>query len=561
MKMPKLTFLCIALMLALVMIFAVGCPAAEPDEPTPDEPTPAEPDPEEPAEPDPDAPKEITVALTQDPMGLDPTTIQGWNAWTIAENIHDTFLVRHRETGDLAPGLVTSWDMSNEARQWDLELRDDVYFHDGTHLDAEAVKLHFERVVAPETRSPVAAPLLGGRLEEVEILGDYSLRFHFNESFLAFGDALASGPLSPVSPTAVQEKGEDITNEPVGTGPFMFEEWVDGSHISIVRNPDYAWAPDGKYLESGPAKLEKITFQLVLEGPVAAEMVMSGDVDGVYMTPDAMVPAVESHSDVSAWEIARPGTSSMWHFNTQHEPTDDVRVRQALFHAIDPEEVNLIVYDGVRQLATGVIGPLTPGFREDFHYRDVYPIDLGKAAELLDEAGWELDESDNRRYKDGDSLELVHICFPGHGSEAAEVVQSQLERVGIFQEVRAMDNPGNVEATQAGEHHIRSIGWGGTDISGLLHMLYHPDEAGVGWNFNFNQDEVLINLIEEAERSIDADEQVDLVQQAEDRIFEMAFTLPFNNYVHFFSHNNRLAGLIQTAGDRYPLFKDVVWTQ
>jgi peptide/nickel transport system substrate-binding protein len=497
----------------------------------------------------------IVVALADQPPSLDPHTSEAWFAFTVTAQLYDQLVVRDLTTQVISPSLATSWTSNADGTEWVLELREDVEFHDGTKFDAEAVRFSFMRIIDPGTRSPAAAPLLDDNLEAVEVVDDYTVRFIMKRPFSGFLDALTQsyGGLTVVSPAAVAQYGEDFGQNPVGTGPFMMEEWEPGSHITVVRNPNYTWGPEALYGRSGPAYLESIRFEFVPEDAVRTAMLQRGSADVIWRVPEPSADMLESSPDTEVIQIIRPGTGSMMQMNASKAPTDDVLVRRAIMHLIDYRAINDIVYAGVPEDAVSVISPVTPGYRPSVDRYEQYPIDVESANALLDEAGW-LRGANGMRAKDGVPMELVNICFPGPACQDAEVMQAQLAAAGIALDIQAMGQPANVQATQRGEHNLRSIGWGGSDAAKLLRFLYHPENAGSGWNFTFYEDEAFSMLLDEATAALDEQERFELVGQIEDIVFDQALSIPRSYYTWLVGVRENVNGVFFDPANALPMF-------
>ena len=497
----------------------------------------------------------IVVALADEPPSLDPHTSEAWFTFTVTAQLYDQLVVRDIETREIAPGLATSWTSNEDGTEWVLTLREGVTFHDGTPFDAEAVRFSFMRIIDPMTRSPAAAPLLDDNLERVDVIDDTTVRFVMRRPFAGFLDALTQsyGGLTVVSPAAVERYGEDFGQNPVGTGPFMFREWSTGSHITLVRNPDYAWGPEALFGRSDAAYLDEIRLEFVAEHPVRSAMLQRGAADVIWRVPEPDADMLDRAPDTQVIRIVRPGTGSMMQINARKAPTDDVLVRRALLHLIDFRAINNIVYAGVPEDASSVVSPVTPGYRADVDRYVLYPIDVEAASALLDEAGWTLNAS-GLREKDGQVLSLVHICFPGPACQVGEVMQAQVAAAGIVLDIQAMGQPANVQATQRGEHNLRPIGWGGSDAAKLLRFLYHPENAGSGWNFTFYDGEAFADLLNRASEELDEGRRFELVGQVEDYVFEQALSIPTFYYTWLIGTRADVQGVFFDPANALPMF-------
>jgi peptide/nickel transport system substrate-binding protein len=487
----------------------------------------------------------ITYVLADEPPSLDPHVSEAWFAFSVTNHLYDQLVVRNTRTKQISPALASSWKISPDNKVWTFKLRKGVKFHDGTPMNAQAVKFSFDRIIDPRTKSPAAAPLLGGNLERTEVVDDLTVRFILRQPFAGFLDSLTQsyGGLNVVSPTAVTKWGQDFGQHPVGTGPFMFKEWVRKDRIVIVRNPDYNWSPEGLYGRNGPAYLDEIIVRFVQENTVRTAMLLNNQADVIWRLEEVDAAMVRRNPNFTVVRVLRPGTGSMMQVNTSRAPTDDVRVRRALLHVINMDEVNKLVYNGEPENARTVVSPNTLGYTADNDYRKTYPLDAQRAAGLLDEAGWRLNPQTGLRERGGQPLRVVNICFPGAHCRIGEVMQAQLKPLGITMDVRAMGQPANIQATQRGEHHLRSIGWGGSDAAQLLHFLYHSSNIGSGWNFTFYRDAKLDDMLETAMQELYEGKRVRMMREIERSIFDNALSIPIFYYTWQTAHTKRIDGV------------------
>ena len=195
----------------------------------------------------------LVYGLTLAPSGIDPHIDASSELGIPLTSVYDTLVYQDLD-GSFVPGLAERWDLAQDGKTYTFELRRDVKFHDGKRFDAEAVKFNFDRIADPGLRSRKARGMLGP-YSHTEVVDEFTVKIHFHEPYAPFLDALSQVYLGMASPAAVQEWGTDYQLHQVGTGPFIFKEYVPNDHLTIVRNPDYDWAPS-VYAHTGPAYLE-----------------------------------------------------------------------------------------------------------------------------------------------------------------------------------------------------------------------------------------------------------------------------------------------------------------
>jgi peptide/nickel transport system substrate-binding protein len=329
-----------------------------------------------------------------------------------------------------------------------------------------------------------------------------------------------------VSPAAVDQFGDQFGQNPVGSGPFKFVEWVPQDRIVIERNPDYNWASEIQQV-SGPAPLARITFRPIVEAATRAAALLAGEVDFAVLVA-ADFAALEGDSNFRQQTILTEGYPPAGIFvNTQKAPTDDVKVRQALAFGVNRDEVNQVVYEGAAGPADSVIS--TFGWAYD-PATALYSYDPERAAQLLDEAGWTMGEGEYRQ-KDGQELKIVHLALTSV-KQVAELVQAQLREIGVNVELLVQDNPAQQQSAQQGLHNLVWTQWSGVDPADLR-KVYGSENIGDGWNFShYNNPEVDQMFLEGAALN-DVEERKAVYSRLTMKLMEDATFIPLNNRTVF----------------------------
>ena len=372
----------------------------------------------------------ITVGQQLEPPHLDPTSAAAGAIDQVTyANIFEG-LTRFTSTGAIVPALAESWEISDDGLTYTFHLHDGVKFHDGTTMDAEDVKFSLDRARGEDSQN--AQKALFAAISEVNVIDPLTVEIRLSEPNgnllfnLAWGDAVIVAP----------ESIEQIKTHPVGTGPFMFDSWVQGDHITLVKNPDY-WGT--------PAKLDRATFKFISDPTAAFAAVMAEDVD-VF----AGFPAPENLAQFEAdprFQVLVGSTEGETILSTNNKmpPLDDVRVREAIAHAIDRQAI----IDGAMYGFGTPIGthfaPHNPAY-VDLTGLSAYDPELSK--KLLAEAG----------YPDGFTTTLK-LPPPSYARRGGEIIAAQLAAVGIKTEIT------NLEWAQWLEQVFRGKDYGLTIVS------------------------------------------------------------------------------------------------
>jgi len=493
----------------------------------------------------------LTYGLTLAPSGIDPHVDASSELGIPLTSVYDT-LVYQGLDGNFVPGLAEQWDVSQDGKVYTFHLRRDVKFHDGTEFDAEAVRLNLERIADPELRSRKARGMLGP-YSHTEVVDQFTVKIHFHEPYAPFLDSLSQVYLGMASPLAVQEWGTDYQLHQVGTGPFIFQEYVPSDHLTLVRNPDYAWAP-AVYNHSGPAYLDEIEFRFYADPAVRALALESGEADVMGEVPPRDAARFEENPGFSLYPIAIPGQPLQFFINTENPPTDDPLVRQALLYAIDQQEIVDTVFQRYSPPASGPLCAATEGYTP--LVETLYTYDPDHAAALLEQAGWTDVDGDGIREKSGTPLALRgYLMSWGHLPEVGQLLQAQLRKSGIDLQTELVAFPAAVEAAGKGLHHLAPMTFSGSDPS-LLATTYLSSNAEGGFNWSKVRDSEIDRLLTEGLAELDPTTRLELYAAAQMRIMELGLVLPIRDYVNLNAASASVHGLRYDRRGWFPWLYD-----
>jgi peptide/nickel transport system substrate-binding protein len=346
---------------------------------------------------------DLVLGIILEPPHLDPTA---GAAAAIDEVVYANVfegLTRIGASGEVLPALAESWEISDDGKTYTFKLRQGVKFHDGAAFTAEDVKFSLDRARADDSTN--AQKALFAAIDNVEVTDPATVTVTLKNPQGAFLYNMGWGDAVIVSP-ATAETNKD---KPVGTGPFRFENWAKGSSITIVKNPDY-WGD--------AAFLEKAEFRVIPDAAAAVPALLSGDVQAFPNAPvgDAL-PQIETDARFEVVIGATEGETIL-SINNGREPFSNLKVRQAMAHAINREEV--IAGNGMGGLGTPIGSHFSPGNAAYEDLTGTYPHDVEKAKALLAEAG----------FADGIKATLK-LPPPAYARQGGEVIASQLRQVGI----------------------------------------------------------------------------------------------------------------------------------
>ncbi|MFH9674959.1 ABC transporter substrate-binding protein [Streptomyces sp. NPDC017405] len=344
----------------------------------------------------------LVFATGRQPDCLDPAVSPADITALIDRNIFDS-LIRMTPEGKFEPWLARTWAESPDGRTYTFKLRSGVVFHDGTRLDAAAVKATLDHVVAPATKSQYAAGLISA-YRRAEVVDPLTVRVRLRHRSTPFLQALSTAYLGIQSPKAMRERAADLCVRPVGSGPFRFSRWSKNTDIVLHRNDRYDWAADGLAHE-GPAHLGSLVIRFITEEAPRFGALTSGQADVIDEVPPAQVKNLDSYKSLRSLRVEAPGAVYALQLNSRTGPLADERVRQALLAAVDVEHLVEAVQFGQIKRAWSPLSPTTFGY--DKASEGAWPYDPHKAARLLDRAGWTGRDAQGYRTKGGRRLRLV----------------------------------------------------------------------------------------------------------------------------------------------------------
>jgi peptide/nickel transport system substrate-binding protein len=344
----------------------------------------------------------VTVSIVADPPGWDPTISTSQEIARVTYgNVYEG-LVRFNRNGEIVPALAERWDVSEDGLTWTFHLRSGVKFHDGSMLSVDDVLAKFERATNPESGhvntgyysavTSVSAPDASTIVFDLE-RPSRSLLYN-----LARPDGI-------IFPAALAETQR---SQPVGTGPFRFARYIEGSEVRLEAFADY-WNPALPYLDGA-------VFRIISDGNSRTAALQAGDVDvaGIFPEQVALIGANPNLKVIDGTATAEITVA----MNNSRAPFDDIRVRQAITHAIDKNAIVQGAFFGFGAVIGTHMSPSEPYYID---LSDTYPYDPARARELLAEAG----------YAGGLSFDFELPEPYANERRTGEIIAQQLREVGI----------------------------------------------------------------------------------------------------------------------------------
>ncbi|WP_067727143.1 ABC transporter substrate-binding protein [Oceanobacillus damuensis] len=470
----------------------------------------------------------LVFARGGDSESLDPGSTTDGESSRVTKQVLEGLLDFDKDSFELIPGLAHDWEVSEDGLTYTFHLEEGVTFHDGTDFNAEAVKINFERWADPEHEYAFTddgyvysmyGTMFGGYkgddghvIEAINVIDDHQIEFVLNQPLGFFLQNLGMSYFGITSPTALEEYGSEINENPVGTGPFEFVSWNKDDSIILDKF-------DG-YRKDGLPKLDRVIFEVIPDNAARLIALRAGEIDIMDgLNPDDAA-GIEAEAGLELLTRAENNFGYVG-FNAQKAPVESKEVRQAISYAIDNQAIADALYAGY---ATSAKNPLPPGYLGYNDEVEGYPYDPEKAKDLLAEAG----------YDSGLEIELMMSPtarpYMPDPETVAQIVQSNLADVGIDVTITSHEWAPYLEQTIKGDHQMFILGWSGTngDPDYFLSSLLHGSNVGSS-NRTFYQNDEVDELLDGAKRAVDQAERAELYMQAQELISEDA---PMVTLVH-----------------------------
>lgn len=442
----------------------------------------------------------LIYGLYGDPDTLDSakmaTDVALHPAWLICE----TLVNLSKDGQRMEPGLAESWTLSPDGLLATMTLRSGVKFHDGTGLDAEAVKLAFERHFRPghalytdkppNTREQILRELV----DTIQVQDASTIIFKLKYPGLPY-----LSQVDVISPTAAGRLGRDFGRQPVCSGPFKFESWT-GDRLAVVANDRY-WA--------GRPKLDRVIFRVFNEPSALVEAMVKGE---VHFSPSIVDPMYfEKVRGSARVSLVRVPSLNVTHlgFITDQPPFNDPLVRRAVAHALDLPRMTVFLGRGAAIPARGPLPPAMKGYEPTVSQP---PYDPAKGKALLARAG----------YPSGLTVPLVHHeGFTIH-AELAGAIRGDLRRIGVTVDLAGKPTWGELlSGIRAQNKGLFLSAWNvrGPYPERILFPLFHSRSLGTT-NLTRYREPKLDTLLEAALRLPEGPEQQRTYRQAQQLIVD-----------------------------------------
>lgn len=467
----------------------------------------------------------LIIGSTAAPTLFNPFYSTDTSSMAIEGFIFSTLIVVDREfnpEGDLAK----DWDVSDDGMTYTFYLHEDVKWHDGEDLTADDVVFTYNIPIHEDYDGPRAYTYKD--IEEITKIDDYTVEFQLSQPAAPFLPIAMQAGILPehiLGDVPITELGEHEfnTRTPIGSGPFAFDKWADGEYIRLEAFDDY---------HHGRPKIDVLTYKIVPDSNALMAQIQAGDISYSSVSSDHVDLARDLHDDgVIKWDS---GESNAWEYiiwNLRDPLFQDLKVRQALTHALDREAIVEAVVHGQGTVAHAPGSPANWAFNPD---TIKYEYNPEKAKELFVEAGW-TEGSDGIFEKDGEKFSFTLKTSQGEAREKiAEVAQQQYKEIGVEVDIEVMEWSAFIEDTGPpnwnfdGQVSGMSIG-SDPDPS----YFWHTSEIEAGLNYSAYSNEKVDELLDQQVVEIDQDKRYELIKEIDATVAEeLPVTFIYYPYGH-----------------------------
>lgn len=437
---------------------------------------------------------EISVGIVAESSGwYPPSSETAFSAgFLVMDALYDRWF-HQTGTGEIIPMIAAERAVpDDDADEWTMLIREGITFHDGNEVNAAAAVEMIDQWLAGPFGS-------SSTIDRAEVVDEFTVRYFLKDPDPAFEQTLAGIATGAVfSPTAGRAFGpEDSVENPIGTGPFMFESWTRDSEMVVVRNPNY-WrsAPDGGTLPY----LDRIRFRVLSDADSRRASFAAGDLDITTQGgPDGGLDLIEGGAVPYEYIGNGAGVNI---YNVLEPPFDDVRIRRAASHALNPENATALSaanLSGVTEIRTQYFNSTSPWFNEAAG-ADYALFDLAEAQRLADEYVNDPDRSDGRAV--GEPVSFTYDCNTDPiNLDRAQLFAQEWGDIGFDVEIETTEQSSFItkivgttsEPLFAGEFQVACFADGNEQDPLQLFRTRYGDGQVLNWT-NFTSPEIDVQL-------------------------------------------------------------------
>lgn len=448
----------------------------------------------------------IRMALNADIRGTNPGVTRDGNTDVIHGHIVEG-LVTYADNFDIIPMLADSFELSDDGLTYTFHLRKGVLFHNGEEMTSEDVLWSWNRLAGEESESHCKNYFNGKnglKVVSAEAVDPYTFKLTLDKPFAVFLATMARfdcGSMGVLHPDSVNADGS--WNTPIGTGPYMLGDHEPGRYVELKRFADYASRdePANGYGGGKHASVDTLRFTIVGEGAVAKTALQAGDLDLVQI--DATAAAELKDEPGFKIDATQSAVWDTYLLSPASPLLKDVRIRKAMAHAIDPEQIMAAITEGFGKASPSPVPPMSKNFTEVQAQYNEY--DVAKAKELMAEAGY-----------GGEEITILATRRSGAYYERALMAQAMLMDAGFNAKLEVVEWGTQLEAYRSGDGYtMQSFSFSPRLHAGLSFEMFTGEAVRKAW-----QDPEAVALVYEALQTNDKERLQEIIDDLQRRFNE-----------------------------------------
>ena len=527
-QIQKAAALLLALLLALSMTACGGAKADEPktdDTDTTVEENNSQTEEEPVAERHPDS---LTLAIASEPTSLNPYNHASVVSGYMNQMTYNKLFRLDTDTLEPVPELCESYENIDELT-WRFKIHEGVYFHDGVEMTAEDVKASMEYA-----RTFTESSRYTGFWESVEIVDPYTVEIKTNSPHALILNDLANG--NTIVPKHLIDEGNDFNQNPIGSGPYKYVEWVLGDCVKFVRNDNY-WD------EAHQPQIAEITWRAIPEGTSRTIALEAGEVDVVIDVDTNDIDRLKADEEIEV--LSKAGTRmAFFGMNNEAAPFDNENFRKAVTAAIDREAVMMVAVNG-----QGIVSEsLNPSVFQGSSQEGVIHYDVEQAKAYLAESGI-----------DPATVTFTCMTYTDETRRTAEVIQAYLQEIGITMEIESLDFAAWLERLLSGDFETSVGGYTASDLLTYMKGLWHSSSIGAS-NLVRLRDPEIDGLIDKAMTQLDPEARTATLEEISRKINDKALFVSLYTTTVVRAYDADLQGM-QVSASGGILYQDLRWAE
>ncbi|MCG8540496.1 MAG: ABC transporter substrate-binding protein [Clostridia bacterium] len=482
--------------------------------------------------------KTLILAISEEIESTDVQQTYWQNV--VHELLYDPIVGFDIDMKEIVPTLSSEYSVSEDGKELIFKIPSDLKYANGEQVTLEDIK---GSILRYKEMSPYAAdfePIQEIIIDEDKLI----LKCDVPPAFMwAVLTSTSSGIVNPRAASEVD--ASEFSQNAVTYGMTSVDEWVQGSHITLKRNPNYK-SNNPIVDNKGPLKMEKIKVRFISDNFTRVTELQSGNVDIIWDVPSEKLEELKADENINLYSYLQPGCEYI-NMNIDVPGLDDINVRKAIAMAIDRSELAQAL-NGTVEPRHGLLSPAMLGYSEDTetYLKNEMPNNIEEAKALLKEAGWEDVDNDGILEKGDQELKFTCLFNSDYSTseKSAPIIQAQLKKIGVAIDIREFESTYVKQQVRDRNYEMatRSYFWPDGD---MLMYLIHSNE---GWIMNSELD----SLLEEARITMSQEDRIAKYDEVQRTFFNEIPAVPlFSNY-YYIAARKEVTGLkVISSGATY----------